>query len=98
MMSINVILDLQVSTENREKLLNTFEAILPDTRAFKGCQEIVVTSNDDDPLNIVVLEKWDSREDHKSYMAWRSERGDLEKLGTLLTAPPTTKYLTPTTI
>ncbi len=93
-MSIDVTLDLQVSPENRETLLNTLEAILPDTRAYKGCQGVVVTSNDDDPLNIVLLEKWDVRADHESYMAWRAERGDLEKLGALLTAPPAVKYLT----
>lgn len=92
-MSIDVTLDLQVSEENREALLNTLEAILPDTRAYKGCQEIVVTSNDDDPLNIVLLEKWDTRADHESYVAWRAERGDLAKLGALLTAKPSSKFL-----
>jgi len=97
-MSIDVTLDLQVSAENRETLLNTLEAILPDTRAYKGCQGVVVTSNDDNPLNIVLLEKWDAREDHQSYMGWRAERGDLEKLGALLTAPPAAKYLTTLTI
>ncbi|HIG78955.1 MAG TPA: antibiotic biosynthesis monooxygenase [Cycloclasticus sp.] len=93
-MSIDVTLDLQVSAEHREELINTLEAILPDTRAYKGCQSVVVTSNDDDPLNIVLLEKWDVRADHESYIAWRTERGDLEKLGALLTAPPASKYLT----
>ncbi|MDF1688683.1 MAG: antibiotic biosynthesis monooxygenase [Cycloclasticus sp.] len=93
-MSINVTLELQVSAENREALLNTLEAILPDTRAYKGCQSIVVTSNDDDPLNIILLEKWDTRADHESYVAWRAERGDLEKLGALLVARPASKFLT----
>ncbi len=92
-MSIDATLNLQVSAENREALLNTLEAILPDTRAYKGCQGIVVTVNDDDPLNIVLLEKWDTRADHESYVAWRGERGDLKKLGALLAAPPVTKFL-----
>jgi len=93
-MSIDVILELQVSAEHKEELINTLEAILPDTRAFKGCQDVVVTSNDEDPLNIVLLEKWDVRANHESYMAWRADRGDLDKLGALLTAPPAVKYLT----
>lgn len=92
-MSVNVILDLQVSSESREELLSILEAILPDTRAYKGCEGIIVTHNDDDPQNIVLLEKWNSRADHESYTAWRGERGDLEKLGALLTAPPQSKYL-----
>lgn len=93
-MSIDVTLELQVGAENREALLNTLEAILPDTRAYKGCQSIVVTSNDDDPLNIVLFEKWDTRADHESYVAWRAERGDLEKMGALLAARPVSKFLT----
>lgn len=92
-MAIDVTLELQVSEENREALLNTLEAILPDTRSYKGCQSIVVTCNDDDPLNIVLLEKWETRADHESYVAWRGERGDLKKLGALLTAPPASTFL-----
>jgi len=92
-MSINVILDLKVSTESREELLSILASILPDTRTFKGCQSIVVTHNSDNPINIVLLEQWDTRADHESYVAWRGERGDLEKLGALLTAPPESKYL-----
>tara|TARA_R110002074_G_scaffold145034_1_gene293302 strand:+ start:174045 stop:174338 length:294 start_codon:yes stop_codon:yes gene_type:complete len=92
-MSVDVILDLQVSLENREELLSVFAAILPDTRAYQGCQSVVVTSNDDDLNNIVLLEKWDNRSDHESYMGWRTERGDIDKLVALLSAPPAIKYL-----
>lgn len=53
-----------------------------------------MTSNEDDPLNIILLEKWDARADHESYVAWRAERGDLEKLGALLVARPVSKFLT----
>ena len=93
-MSVDVILDLQVSPENREELLSVFTAILPDTRAYKGCQSVVVTSNEDDVHNIALLEKWDQRSDHESYMAWRTERGDIDKLVSLLLSPPAVRYLT----
>ena len=93
-MSIDVILDLQVNPENREELLSVFTAILPDTRAYKGCQSVVVTSDEDDIHNIVFLEKWDQRSDHESYMAWRTERGDIDKLVSLLSSPPAVQYLT----
>lgn len=92
-MSVDVILDLQVNPENREELLSVFTAILPDTRAYKGCQSVVVTSDEDDRHHIVLLEKWDQRSDHESYMAWRTERGDLDKLFSLLSSPPAVQYL-----
>ncbi len=92
-MSVDVILNLQVNPENREELLAVFEAILPDTRAYQGCQSVVVTSNEDDIHNIVLLEKWDQRSDHESYMGWRTERGEIDKLVSLLSAPPAVTYL-----
>lgn len=93
-MSVDVIFSLQVNPENREELLAIFSAILPDTRNYTGCQGVVVTSNEDDMHNIILLEKWNKRTDHESYLAWRTERGDIEKLAALLSAPPTLTYLT----
>ncbi|PCI70309.1 MAG: antibiotic biosynthesis monooxygenase [Piscirickettsiaceae bacterium] len=92
-MSVDVILNVQVNPENREELLAVFAAILPDTRAYQGCQNVTVTTNEDDLHNIVLLEKWDQRSDHESYMAWRTERGDIDKLVALLSAPPAITYL-----
>lgn len=92
-MAVDVILDLTVDAQNREELLSVFAAILPDTRAFQGCQRVIVTTNEDDPHNIVLLETWDQRSDHENYMAWRTERGDIDKLVALLAAPPVIRYL-----
>ncbi|PHS73201.1 MAG: antibiotic biosynthesis monooxygenase [Cycloclasticus sp.] len=92
-MSVDVILNVQVNPENREELLAVFAAILPDARAYQGCQNVTVTTNEDDLHNIVLLEKWDQRSDHESYMAWRTERGDIDKLVALLSAPPAITYL-----
>ncbi|MEH6503551.1 MAG: antibiotic biosynthesis monooxygenase [Cycloclasticus sp.] len=92
-MSTAVILELNVSLDNRDELMATLEAILPDTRAYQGCQSILVTCNEANPCHIFLLEKWDSRADHERYVAWRAERGDLDKLGALLAAPPQSTYL-----
>ena len=92
-MSVDVIVELQVPPENREELLSVLAAILPDTRAYQGCQSVVVTGNEDDIHSIVLLEKWDNRSDHEKYMDWRIERGDIDKLVALLSAPPAVRYL-----
>lgn len=92
-MSVDVIFSLQVNHDNREELLSIFAAIFPDTRNYPGCQGVVVTSNEDDVHNIVILEKWNQRSDHEAYLAWRTERGEIEKLAGLLSAAPSITYL-----
>ena len=49
-------------------------------------------SNQDDSLNLVLLETWSTREHYEKYLAWRSERGDLEVLGVLLSQAPSIRY------
>jgi len=92
-MSMAITLELHVSSEHRDELLNMLEVILPDTRAYSGCQSILVTCNEANPCHLVLLQQWDSRADHESYVAWRAERGDLKTLGDILTAPPSATYL-----
>ena len=46
----------------------------------------------DDADNLVLIEQWDSREHHQKYLAWRTETGVMEKLASMLTAPPSIRY------
>lgn len=92
-----VLLELQIKPDMWETAKDTFRQILPDTRAFAGFQRLVV--NQDPDNNVLLLtEEWDSKEHHQKYMAWRTERGDIEKLGALLSAPPSIRYLEMTDI
>jgi len=42
---------------------------------------------------LVLVERWDSREHLEKYTAWRTERGDIDKFGELLTAAPSIRYV-----
>lgn len=96
-MPVDSNLELQTTVQNSDKLLAVLADILPETHSYKGCQSIVVTSNQDDPLNIILLEKWDQRSDHDAYSARRRARGDMHQLGALLTTPPIVRFLNPIT-
>ena len=91
-MSINVILELQAKEESIDELKATLENILPDTRGFEGCVSVQVTTNQDDPLNLVLLEVWESRKSNEKYLGWRTETGALEALGAMLSQPPSIRY------
>jgi len=91
-MSINVILEVQAKPENLDELKSTLEAILPDTRKYAGCVSVDVVVNQENPLNIILLEVWESREHQEKYFQWRAETGALDALGAMLSQPPNLRY------
>lgn len=91
-MSVNVLLELQSKPESIDELKSTFVNILPDTRRYDGCIKVQVIGNQDDPLNLILLETWESREQYEMYLGWRSKTGDLDLLGAMLSQPPSIRY------
>ncbi len=77
----------------RDELVDALTSILPDTRAFVGCNSIAFTEVDDSPGSLMLIEDWESQEQYEAYKTWRRESGtsvlggDLVDLDTL-----TTKY------
>jgi quinol monooxygenase YgiN len=91
-MSVIVLFDVQVKPEAVDELKATLKAILPETRAYDGCQGFDVFGNLEDGSNLVFHERWDSREHHGKYLAWRTETGVMAKLGAALAAPPRIRF------
>ena len=60
-MAVTVTLGLQIKLDRLDEFKNVLREILPDTRAFSGCQDIRVIENQDSPGSITILEGWDSR-------------------------------------
>lgn len=87
-----VVLELQSSAENIEQLKSIFKEILPDTRKYDGCQSIEVFDNQDDANNLILVERWESRQHYEAYLAWRTETGTLNTIGSLATQPPSIRF------
>ena len=97
-MSITVLLDLTAKQGSMEDLKKVFVDILPDTRKYEGCEGLDVKINNDEPDNLVIVERWQSRPHYEKYFAWRQETGLIDRLGPLLGAPPNIRYLDDTGI
>ena len=91
-MSVTVFLELDLKPENVNDLKSFMRDELHYTRGFDGCNSITVQTNQDDPSNMVLVENWDSKEQFERYLAWRTERGDVEKMGAWLTGSPSIRY------
>ncbi|MBI3248894.1 MAG: antibiotic biosynthesis monooxygenase [Deltaproteobacteria bacterium] len=91
-MSVVVLLEMQVKPEAVNEVKAALKDILPDTRAYAGCQGIDIYGNLDNGGNLVFYERWDSRDHYQKYLNWRTETGVLSKLVANLTGPPNIRY------
>ena len=94
-MSVMVLLEMQVKPEAVNEVKGLLKKLLPDTRAYAGCQGIDIYGNLDDAGNLVFYERWDTREHYQKYLAWRTETGVVDQLGAMLAAPPSIRPATP---
>ena len=97
-MSVTVLIDLTAKPGSIEDLKKLFAEILPDTRSYDGCEGLEVKINSDDPNNLLLVERWQSRQHYEKYFAWRQETGLIDRLGPLLGAPPSVRTMEDTGI
>ena len=91
-MSIVVLLEIQVKPEALDEMKAFIKKILPDTRAYDGCQGLDVYGNLDDTGTLVLYERWESLQHYEKYLAWRTETEIVNQLGAMLAAPPSIRY------
>lgn len=92
-MATTVILEVPVQPGKTDELISTFNEILPDTRSFKGCQSVTVHRDTTNPDTLLLIEHWDSAEDHAAYSEWRKNSGTLGPLMALAAGRPATRIL-----
>jgi len=98
LMTCTVIFEANAKNGNGVQLLETFRALLPNTRNKDGCQGVEVTTNLDNADNLVLVERWATRKHYENYLAWRQQRGDIDKLAQALAGPPSIRYFDLTSV
>ncbi len=91
-MSVLVLVEINVKPGNADDVTNFLRDELHATRGFEGCNGLTFHRNQDDPNTMVAVEDWDSRQHYEKYLAWRTERGDLEKLVGWSQGDPSIRY------
>lgn len=91
-MACTVVLEIQLKPDMIDTAKGAFKEILPDTRAYDGCNSVNVVENQDAPGNLVLIENWESRAKYEKYLAWRAETGVLDQLGAMTSAAPSIRY------
>ena len=73
-----VIVKLSIKTELFDKAIEFIKDRIVETRAFEGCQKCEVAASKEES-DIIVYEIWDTFDDQKKYVEWRTETGVLEE-------------------
>jgi quinol monooxygenase YgiN len=93
--AIKVLLELQLKAEPLQASYDGIHETLVDTRAFAGCIGVEVLINRADPAQVVLVETWESFEDHDAYTAWRATpEGAPKALVAALAGRPVQRSLT----
>lgn len=91
-MSIGVIMEVVAPAEKADALAQLLKDIIPDTRAYAGCEDIRVLRNSSKPEEFVIVEQWKERAAYDAYLAWRKQTGLPERMGAVLAAPPRVRF------
>jgi hypothetical protein len=66
--------------------------MFPTTRLKKGFRNIRILRSEADPDEFNLVQEWDEVQDHKNYMQFRTETGDMAKLLATVVSPPQIGY------
>ena len=91
-MAITVTLAFSVIPERAEEFKSLLKEMLPDTRAYDGCESVEVYQDQDHPGLIYLVEDWEFKEHQQRYQAWRDETGIGETVGPFLAGEPKFNY------
>ncbi len=97
-MSTAVVIDVKLKPESIAEAKAFIKEVLPEMRAYKGCQSLEVYQDQDGESSMLFYSIWDSRQHHETYLAWRQESGTFDQFKALLAEPPTFRYLDATGI
>jgi quinol monooxygenase YgiN len=75
---VTITFEFQLRPEAVSGFLQGAPMLLQGTAQAAGFRNIRVVQNKDDPARIMFIERWDSEEAYRRYIAWRTERGEMD--------------------
>ena len=95
-MSCGVVLQCHAKSGTGNDVVETFRSLLPDTRTYDGCIDVVTHIEQDNSDTVMLVEHWETKEKYEVYLNWRVERGDIDKLKEMLSEEPSLRFFSTT--
>ncbi len=86
-MAITRINQFQASVGNEDNMKAFLQSLVPYISGSPGCISCEVLSNDDNPSECIVLERWESKDAHRASVANFPQK-DMQAAGILFSASP----------
>jgi len=86
-MACQVLVEFRIKDGCQDTLKQKLKEFLPDTRDFPGCLTLHMVQDVDDLAQIMIVEQWETKDAYDKYLAWRTERGDVNLLADLWEDP-----------
>lgn len=81
---VSITFDFQLKLEAVEAFVGGAQGMLQGTSDFPGFRSIRVVRHKDDPNRVLFIERWDSEEAYRKYIAWRTETGTMAAFGQII--------------
>ena len=94
-MTVQAIMELTIKEGRYDDFRDFMVNILQGTRPYKGCVCIEFVRNQDNPAHLLVMEKWNSREDYQNYFEWRMESGVMAQIVDMIEGEPKLQFFDP---
>ena len=80
MQEVMVTLDITMTPEAAEHLVTSGNDGLAASRGFTGFREVRVVRHEHDPCRFLFIQRWESEASYRSYIQWRTDRGEFQAL------------------
>lgn len=84
---VKVTLTLKMKPEAIDGFCAALPEMIKDTAKRPGFRDICVVRQANEPT-VMFYETWDSEQAYHDYIAWRTERGEMDGMASAVTAPP----------
>ncbi len=74
-MACEVIFEMRVKPECMSQLISWMSSTLEASRNYEGCSNLSVAQNQDDANEIIIIQRWETREHYEKFLTWRKETG-----------------------
>ncbi|MFZ0679295.1 putative quinol monooxygenase [Candidatus Binatus sp.] len=85
---VTVTVNWIIKPELVENFIATLEKMFHQTRLREGFRNIRLLRSDADSNHFILIEEWDAAQNFQDYVAWRTDRGEMEGLLAMVAAQP----------